>query len=53
MYGRLPVQVACGQKPDGLEALSPAYVQQAAQTVRVQLAKAAVRLAALLNATLG
>lgn len=53
VYAPLPDPPACGKTPDAPEPLSRAYVDQGAQTVRLQLAKAAVRLASLLNATLG
>ncbi len=53
VYGRLPDPPACARTPSQPEALSRAYVDQGVQTVRAQLAKAAVRLAALLNAALG
>ena len=52
VYGRLPVAPPCGRGPDKPEALDHAYVDQAVQTVRNQLAKAGVRLAVVLNAAL-
>ncbi len=53
VYGRLPDPPACGKTPAAPEALSRAYVDASVQVVRAQLAKAAVRLAVLLEAALG
>jgi hypothetical protein len=52
VYGRLPAPPACGATPNAPEALDRLYLDAGAQTVRTQLAKAAVRLATLLNAAL-
>jgi hypothetical protein len=46
-YGKLPPK-----KPDGSVALPPDYVTDAIETVRLQLARAGVRLAGLLNRAL-
>jgi hypothetical protein len=46
-YGKLPAK-----KPDGSYDLPPDYVTDAIETVRLQLARAGVRLAALLNKAL-
>ena len=51
-YGRLPQPPACGKLPDQPEGLGPDYFAAAVPAVRDQLAKAAVRLAAVLNASL-
>jgi hypothetical protein len=47
-YGKLPAK-----KPDGSYELPPDYVTDSIETVRLQLARAGVRLAALLNRSLG
>ena len=47
-YGKLPAK-----KPDGSYELPPEYVTDSIETVRLQLARAGVRLAALLNRSLG
>jgi hypothetical protein len=52
VYSKLPTPPACGATPKDIEALDPIYVQAGAQVVRSQLAKAAVRLATVLNAAL-
>jgi hypothetical protein len=52
VYSKLPAPPACGSAPKDVEALTPLYVQSGATVVRVQLAKAAVRLAAVLNIAL-
>lgn len=52
VYGRLPDPPVCGKAIDRVEALGPGYVQGSTLVVRAQLAKAGVRLAALLNAAL-
>ncbi len=52
VYGHLPDPPACNKLPDRPEALGPGYFAAAIPAVRVQLAKAGVRLAAVLNATL-
>ena len=52
VYSKLPSPPACGAAPKDVEALGPAYVQSGAQAVRAQLAKAAVRLATVLNMAL-
>ena len=49
-YGSLPVQVSCGAAPTEPERVDRRYVEAAVPAVRQQLAKAAVRLASLLNA---
>ncbi len=51
-YGRLPDPPACNKTPSRPEALTADYFAAAAPVVRAQLAKAGVRLAAVLNATL-
>ncbi len=53
VYGRLPTAPPCGKAPDGVEPLDGAYVDFAVQVIRNQLAKAAVRLATVLNGALG
>ncbi len=53
VYSKLPAPPACGAVPKDVEALNALYVQSSADVVRTQLAKAAVRLATVLNATLG
>lgn len=52
VYARLAQAPACGV-PAPAQALSPAYIAGAAPLVRIQLARAGVRLAVLLNAALG
>ncbi|MDB5396287.1 MAG: Nuclease family protein [Rhodospirillales bacterium] len=47
-YGKLPAK-----KPDGSYELPPDYVTDAIETMRLQLARAGVRLAAVLNHALG
>ena len=51
-YGALADPPACNKIPDRPEALGPAYFATAVPAVREQLAKAGVRLAAVLNASL-
>ncbi len=51
-YGRLPDPPACNRTPSHPEALTADYFAVAVPAVRTQLAKAGVRLAAVLNATL-
>jgi hypothetical protein len=46
-YGKLPAA-----KPDGVRELPPAYTTDAIETIRLQLARAGVRLAAILNRAL-
>ena len=48
-YGKLPNPPACNKLPDRFEGLGPDYFAVAAPAVRAQLAKAGVRLAAVLN----
>jgi hypothetical protein len=52
IYERLPEPPACGREPRDPEVLDRGYVLAAVPVAREQLAKAAVRLAALLDATL-
>jgi hypothetical protein len=52
VYSKLPSPPACGAPPKDVETLDPLYVQSSAEVVQGQLAKAAVRLAAVLNRTL-
>ena len=52
VYGRLPDPPACNKTPARPEALTADYFAAAVPAVRTQLAKAGVRLAAVLNATL-
>ncbi len=52
VYGRLPAPPACNKTPNPPEALTAAYFAAAVPAVRTQLAKAGVRLATVLNATL-
>jgi hypothetical protein len=52
VYRRLPDAAPCGHAPSKPEALDRGYVDMATQAVRVQLAKAGVRLAVVLNAAL-
>ena len=51
-YGRLPSPPACNKTPERPEALTSDYFAVAVPAVRAQLAKAGVRLAVVLNATL-
>ena len=51
-YGRLPDPPACNKTPGKPEALTADYFAVAVPAARTQLAKAGVRLAAVLNATL-
>ena len=51
VYGRLP-GFACGRSPAGVVDLPPAYSDGAAEIVEERLARAGIRLAALLRATL-
>ena len=51
-YGRLPQPPACNKLPDRPETLGPDYFAAAVTAVRAQLAKAGVRLATVLNASL-
>jgi hypothetical protein len=46
-YGKLPAK-----KPDGSYELSPDYVTGAIEAIRVQMARAGVRLAAVINRAL-
>ncbi|MHB8285802.1 MAG: S1/P1 nuclease [Caulobacteraceae bacterium] len=52
VYKRLPDTAPCGHAPSKPEALDRGYVDMATQSVRLQLAKAGVRLAVVLNAAL-
>ena len=52
VYGRLPDPPACNKTPSQPEPLTADYFAAAVPAVRTQLAKAGVRLAAVLNATL-
>jgi hypothetical protein len=52
VYSKLPTPPACGAAPKDVEALDPLYVHASADVVRQQLAKAAVRLASVLNTAL-
>jgi hypothetical protein len=52
VYSKLPNPPACGGPPKDVETLGPLYVQPSAEVVQVQLAKAAVRLAKVLNMAL-
>ena len=52
VYGKLPSPPACAKLPDKPEGLGPDYFAVAIPAVREQLAKAGVRLAAVLNASL-
>lgn len=52
IYARLPEPPQCGRKPRAPETLDRSYVQAAVPQAREQLAKAGIRLATLLNATL-
>jgi hypothetical protein len=52
VYSKLPTPPACGGPPKDIEALDPLYVQSSALVVQGQLAKAAVRLAKVLNMAL-
>ncbi len=51
-YGRLPDPPACNKTPGRPEALNADYFAAAVPAVRIQLAKAGVRLAAVLNTAL-
>lgn len=48
-YGKLPNPPPCNKLPDRFEGLGPDYFAAATPAVRAQLAKAGVRLAAVLN----
>jgi len=52
LYARLPEPPECGRRPRGTPALDRTYVAAGVATVREQLAKSGVRLAAVLNAVL-
>jgi hypothetical protein len=52
-YGRLPQKPPCRRLPDQPEVLTRDYFDVASPLVREQLVKAAVRLAAVLNADFG
>jgi hypothetical protein len=52
VYKRLPEPATCGRAPPKSQLLDLAYVETAVQAVRIQLAKAGVRLADVLNAAL-
>ena len=52
VYGKLPSPPACNKLPDRPEGLGPDYFAVAVPAVRAQLARAGVRLAAVLNASL-
>jgi len=52
VYSKLPSPPACGALPQSVEALGPLYVQPSAEVVQAQLAKAAVRLAKVLDMAL-
>jgi hypothetical protein len=52
IYARLPEPPQCGRNPKGPEVLDRGYVLAAVPQAREQLAKAGIRLATLLNATL-
>lgn len=52
VYERLPERPECGRRPRNVEVLDRGYVLSGVNTVREQLAKAGLRLAALLNGVL-
>ena len=52
VYGALPAPPACAKLPDRPEPLGPGYFAAAVPVVRTQLARAGVRLAAVLDASL-
>jgi hypothetical protein len=52
LYERLPERPECGRRPRNTEILDRGYVLSGVNTVREQVAKAGLRLAAVLNATL-
>jgi hypothetical protein len=52
VYSKLPNPPVCGAPPKDVEALGPVYVQSSGEVVQAQLAKAAVRLAKVLNMAL-
>jgi len=52
IYARLPEPPECGKRPRNPEVLDRGYVSAAVPQAREQLAKAGIRLATLLNATL-
>jgi len=52
VYSKLPDPPVCGAAPKDIETLNPLYVQSSAEVVQSQLAKAAVRLATVLNGVL-
>jgi hypothetical protein len=49
LYERLPERPECGRRPRNTEVLDRAYILSGTTTVREQLAKAGVRVAAILN----
>jgi len=53
VYPALPVAVACPQKITGVVAIDRAYYDQAAPVIEVQIRKAGIRLARVLNEALG
>ena len=53
VYASLPVPAACGERISGVVALGDAYYASAAPVVDLQLRKAGVRLARVLNDVLG
>ena len=52
LYARLPEPPECGRRPRNVAVLDRGYVLSGTNTVREQLAKAGLRLASVLNATL-
>lgn len=52
VYERLPERPECGRRPRNVEILDRGYVLSGVNTVREQLAKAGLRLATVLNASL-
>jgi hypothetical protein len=53
VYAALPVAVACGEKIGGVVEIGEAYYTRAAPLIDVQIRKAGVRLARVLNEVLG
>lgn len=53
VYAALPVAVSCAHGIDGVVAIDEAYYSKAAPIVATQIGKAGVRLARILNETLG
>ena len=53
VYGKLPTKLVCGKPPTRTLAIDETYYDEAGPVIEVQIWKAGVRLASLLNAALG